>query len=122
MFLLLVPVCSLTILRIVGVIVGEVMLIVFSLLVLIILAGLLSLFLVLCRLFRELSFGKVVLALQSVEAVHVGVDNLGVVRHVGRLLDDLPPSTPLELVTDGDLLILIRRMVDLRGSNTVSCY
>ena len=27
----------------------------------------------------------VVLALQSAEAVHVGVDNLGVVRHVGRL-------------------------------------
>ena len=29
------------------------------------------------------------------------------------------PSIPLELVTDGDLLILIRRMIDLRGSNTV---
>ena len=61
----------------------------------------------------------VVLALQSAEAVHVGVDNLGVVRHVGRLLCDSPPSTPLELVTDGDLVILIRRMIDLRGSNTV---
>ena len=61
----------------------------------------------------------VVLALQSAEAVHIGVDNLGVVRHVGRLLGDSPPSTPLELVTDGDLLILIRRMIDLRGSNTV---
>ena len=36
----------------------------------------------------------VVLALQSVEAVHVGVDNLGVVRHVGRLLDNLPPFNP----------------------------
>ena len=30
----------------------------------------------------------VILALQSSDAVHVGVDNLGVVRHVGRLLDD----------------------------------
>ena len=28
-----------------------------------------------------------ILALQSSDAVHVGVDNLGVVRHVGRLLD-----------------------------------
>ena len=28
----------------------------------------------------------VILALQSSDAVHVGVDNLGVVRHVGRLL------------------------------------
>ena len=47
------------------------------------------------------------------------VDNLGVVRHVGRLLDDCSFSTPLELVTDGDLLILIRRMIDLRGRDTV---
>ena len=61
----------------------------------------------------------VILALQSSQAVHVGVDNLGVVRHVGRLLDGLPPSIPLELVTDGDLLVLIRRMIDLRGSDTV---
>ena len=60
-----------------------------------------------------------ILALQSDKAVHVGVDNLGVVRHVGRLLDGVPPSTPLELVTDGDLLVLIRRMIDLRGCNTV---
>ena len=58
---------------------------------------------------------EVILALQSDEAVHVGVDNLGVVRHVGRLLDGLPASVPFELVTDGDLLVLIRRMIDLRG-------
>ena len=61
----------------------------------------------------------VILALQSGDAVHIGVDNLGVVRHVGRLLDDCSFSTPLELVTDGDLLILLRRMIDLRGRNTV---
>ena len=61
----------------------------------------------------------VILALQSDKAVHVGVDNLGVVRHVGRLLDGLLPSVPFELVTDGDLLVLIRRMIDLRGHNTV---
>ena len=58
----------------------------------------------------------VILALQSAGAVHVGVDNLGVVRHVGRLLDGGSFSHPLELFTDGDLLILIRRMIDLRGS------
>ena len=29
----------------------------------------------------------VILALQSSSAVHLGVDNLGVVWHVGRLLD-----------------------------------
>ena len=43
----------------------------------------------------------VILALQSSGAVHVGVDNLGVVRHVGRLLDGHRGSVPLELVDDG---------------------
>ena len=61
----------------------------------------------------------VILALQSADAVHIGVENLGVVRHVGRLLDDCSFSTPLELVTDGDLLILLRRMIDLRGRSMV---
>ena len=37
----------------------------------------------------------------SLDPVHVGVDNLGVVRH------------------DGDFLVLIRRMLDLRGRDTV---
>ena len=46
---------------------------------------------------------RVILALQSAEAVHIGVDNLGVVRHVGRLLNDCSFSTPLELVTDGEV-------------------
>ena len=49
----------------------------------------------------------------------MGVDNLGVVRHVGRLLDECSFAHPLELVTDGDLLVLIRRMLDLRGRDTV---
>ena len=61
----------------------------------------------------------VILALQSADAVHIGVDNLGVVRHVGRLLDSCSFAAPLELVTDGDLLILLRRMIDLRGRDTV---
>ena len=62
---------------------------------------------------------RVVLALQSSGAVHLGVDNLGVVRHVGRLLDDHPGSVPFELVKDGDLLLLIDRMLHLRGLDTV---
>ena len=63
--------------------------------------------------------GGVILAPQSSDAVHVGVDNLGVVRHVGRLLDDRSFAAPHELVTDGDLLVLTRRMLDLRGRDTV---
>ena len=61
----------------------------------------------------------VILALQSSGAVHLGIDNLGVVRHVGRLLDGRPGSIPFELLKDGDLLFLIDRMVRLRGPDTV---
>ena len=49
----------------------------------------------------------ILLALQSSGADHLGVDNLGVVRHVGWLLDDRRGHTPFELVKDGDLLLLI---------------
>ena len=48
-----------------------------------------------------------------------GVDNLGVVRHVGRLLDGCHGTVPFELVKDGDLLLLIERMLHLRGLDTV---
>ena len=41
------------------------------------------------------------------------------VRHVGRLLNGHHGSTPLELVTDGDLLVLIDRMLHPRGHETV---
>ena len=61
----------------------------------------------------------VILALQSLGAVHLGVNNLGVVRHVGRLLDGRPGSIPFELLKDGDLLFLIDRMIHLRGPDTV---
>ena len=61
----------------------------------------------------------VILALQSSGAVHLGVDNLGVVRHVGRLLDGCRGTVPFELVKDGYLLLLIERMLHLRGLDTV---
>ena len=57
----------------------------------------------------------VILALQSSGAVHLGVDNLSVVRHVRRLIDGRHGPTPFELVKDGDLLLLIKRMLQLRG-------
>ena len=49
----------------------------------------------------------VILALQSSRAVHLGVDNLGVVRHVGRLIDGCRGPVPFELVNDGDLLLFV---------------
>ena len=61
----------------------------------------------------------VILALQSSGAIRLGVDNLGVVRHVGRLLDGHHGLVPFELVKDGDLLLLIERMLHLRGLDTV---
>ena len=62
---------------------------------------------------------RVILALQACGAVHLGVDNLGVVRHVGRLLDGCRGPIPFELVNDGDLLLLIERMLHHRGLDTV---
>ena len=61
----------------------------------------------------------VILALQTSDAVHLGVDNLGVVRHVGRLLDGCRGPMPCELVNDSDLLLLIERMLHRRGLDTV---
>ena len=61
----------------------------------------------------------VILALQCSAALHLSVDNLGIVRHVGRLLDGDHGSVPFQLVKDGDLLLLIEWMLHLRGLNTV---
>ena len=82
-----------------------------------------------CRVFCSVSgplqsvqrseFWGVILALQANDDVHLGVDNLGVVRHVGRLLDGKTASRPAELVDDGDLILLIERMLCLRELDTV---
>ena len=86
--------------------------------------GLLGLAVVLfcSRSFTDCSKGRVwgvILALQAADGVHLGVDNLSVVRHVGRLLDGNVTSRPAELVKDGDLVTLIGRMLRLRGLDTV---
>ena len=73
---------------------------------------------VLCSPSRA-EFWGVSLALQAYDGIHLGVDNLGVVRHVGRLLDGRAASRPVELVKDGDLILLIERMLHLRGLDTV---
>ena len=83
----------LTNLRNAGGVVGGVILTVLVQIMMIRLVGVSALFLGLSNLFRELMWG-VILALQSSSAVHLGVDNLGVVRHVGRLLDGHNGSTP----------------------------
>ena len=55
----------------------------------------------------------VILALQASRGVHLGVDNLNVVRHVGR------NAGPFQVIPDGDLLCLVHRMLMLRGLDTV---
>ena len=50
---------------------------------------------------------------------HLGVDNLNVVRHVRRLLDGVRHPCPAELLKDGDLVLLIDRILELRGRDTV---
>ena len=69
------------------------------------------LFLVLYRLFREQNSGRVILALQAADGIQLWVYNLSVVRHVGRLLDGNVGSRPAELVKDGDLVLLISRIL-----------
>ena len=61
----------------------------------------------------------VILALQANDGVHLGGDNLGVVRHAGRILDGRFSSRPCEVLPDGDLLLLVERMLHFRGLNTV---
>ena len=47
-----------------------------------------------------------------------GGDNLNVVRHVGRLLDGCRSSCPAELLNDGDLIMLIDRVLEQRDRDT----
>ena len=77
------------------------------------------LFLVHCSLFKRAEFWGVILALQANDGVHLGVDNLCVDRHVGRLLDGKTTFRSAEVVKDGDLILLIERMLRLRVLDTV---
>ena len=47
---------------------------------------------------------RVILALRASASLHLGVDNLNVVRHVSRQLDGVRHPCPYELVKDGDLI------------------
>ena len=63
--------------------------------------------------------GGVILALQSLAPVHLGVDHKKVVRHVSHILSGVSRGRPLELCTDGDLLILVADLIRKRGQDTV---
>ena len=62
----------------------------------------------------------VILAVQCSSAVHLGVDNLNVVRHVSRIWDGGGVACrPFELTIDGDLLTVIEKMILQRGTRSV---
>ena len=61
----------------------------------------------------------VILALQAYSGIHIGIDNLNVLRGVAASLSQQVPQSPLSLVKDGDLLATIHSMLCLRGFSTV---
>ena len=61
----------------------------------------------------------VILAVQAYSGIHIGIDNMNVLRGVAGLLSHRVPRSPLPLMKDGDLLITIRSMLSLRGFDTV---
>ena len=63
--------------------------------------------------------GGVILPLQAMSLVHVGVDNLNVVRHVSRILSGVSRGCPLELCMDGARLTIIADFVRKRGKDSV---
>ena len=68
---------------------------------------------------QRAEFWGVILAPQAADGIHLAVDNLNVVRHVGRLLDGNVGSRHAELVKDGDLVLLVGRILEMRGRDTV---
>ena len=61
----------------------------------------------------------VILALQAYSGIHIGIDNLNVLRGVAAILSHQVPQCPLPLMKDGDLLATIHSMLSLRGFDTV---
>ena len=68
---------------------------------------------------QRAEFWSATVALQAYWPCHLGIDNLNVVRSIGRLLDAGCLAKPLPLVKDGDLVALVHHMIRTRGRSTV---
>ena len=68
---------------------------------------------------QRAEFWGAIVALQAYWPCHLGIDNLNVVRSIGRLLDADCLSKPLPLIKDGDLVALVQYMIRTRGRDTV---
>ena len=62
----------------------------------------------------------VITALQASRPVHLGVDNANVVGHISRVSANIDLARPFELLVDGDLLALVKRLVEVRGHGTTA--
>ena len=72
-----------------------------------------------CKPVQRAEFWGAIVALQAYWPCHLGIDNLNVVRSIGRLLDADCLAKPLPLVKDGDLVALVQHMIRTRGRDTV---
>ena len=68
---------------------------------------------------QRAEYWGVILALQAYSGIHIGIDNMNVLRGVAALLSHRLPRSPLPLMKDGDLLATIHSMLCLRGFETV---
>ena len=66
---------------------------------------------------QRAEYWGVILALQAYSGIHIGIDNMNVLRGVAALLSHKVPRSPL--MKDGDLLATIYSMFSLRGFDTV---
>ena len=67
-------------------------------------------------------FWGVILALQAYSGIHIGINNMNVLRGVAALLSDTISRTPFPLMKDGDLLANIHSMLCLRSFDTVKVW
>ena len=68
---------------------------------------------------QRAEYWGVILALQAYSGIHIGIDNMNVLRGVAALLSHQVPQCPLPLMKDGDLLATIHSMLSLRGFDTI---
>ena len=68
---------------------------------------------------QRAEYWGVILALQAYSGIHMGIDNLNVLRGVAALLSHKVPRSSFPLMKDGDLLATIHSMLSLRGFDTV---
>ena len=68
---------------------------------------------------QRAEYSGAIVALQAYWPCHLGIDNLNVVRSIGRLLDADCLAKPFPLIKDGDLVALVHYMIRTRGRDTV---